>query len=162
MNWHSRSYPAFVKRAFPWKIFFVIPQNCSIFLSAPSVASICIVICIIRSVFTSFQTFLCIFILRAAAFYRFLLKKIFMNPMLYHLLDAINFFHFNVPSFNMNFIRHKRISTCAWKFFMMEGSHMKPTTEINTTIDYRKIGVHLKEAAKRTPFRKRKLPHPCT
>jgi len=31
---------------------------------------------------------------------------------------------------------------------MMEGSHMKPTTEINTTIDYRKIGVHLKEARK--------------
>ena len=25
---------------------------------------------------------------------------------------------------------------------------MKPTTEINTTIDYRKIGVHLKEARK--------------
>ena len=39
---------------------------------------------------------------------------------------------------------------------------MKPTTEINTTIDYRKIGVHLKEARKRTPFRKRKLPHSCT
>ena len=31
---------------------------------------------------------------------------------------------------------------------MMEGSHMKPTTDINTTIDYRKIGVHLKEARK--------------
>ena len=31
---------------------------------------------------------------------------------------------------------------------MMEGSHMKPTTEINTTIDYRKIGAHLKEARK--------------
>ena len=31
---------------------------------------------------------------------------------------------------------------------MMEGSHMKPTTETNTTIDYRKIGVHLKEARK--------------
>ena len=89
-------------------------------------------------------------------------EKIFANPMLYHLLNVINFFHFNVPSFNMDFIRHKRISTCAWKFFMMEGSHMKPTTEINTTIDYRKIGAHLKEAAKRTPFRKRKLPHPCT
>ena len=27
-------------------------------------------------------------------------------------------------------------------------SHMKPTTEINTTIDYRKIGAHLKEARK--------------
>lgn len=25
---------------------------------------------------------------------------------------------------------------------------MKPTTEINTTIDYRKIGAHLKEARK--------------
>ena len=31
---------------------------------------------------------------------------------------------------------------------MLEESHMKPTTEINTTIDYRKIGVHLKEARK--------------
>ena len=27
-------------------------------------------------------------------------------------------------------------------------SHMKPTAEINTTIDYRKIGAHLKEARK--------------
>lgn len=27
-------------------------------------------------------------------------------------------------------------------------SHMKPTTEINTTIDYRRIGAHLKEARK--------------
>ena len=60
-----------------------------------------------------FCIILSIFILRAAAFYRFLLKKIFMNPMLYHLLHAINFFHFNAPSLNMNFIRHKRISTCA-------------------------------------------------
>ncbi len=29
---------------------------------------------------------------------------------------------------------------------------MKPTTEINTTIDYRKIGAHLKEARKANSF----------
>ena len=93
--------------------FLPYPSKLPHFLTAQFIASVCIVIYTIRSISVSFQAFLYIFILQAAAFYRFLLKKIFMNPMLYHLLDVINFFHFNAPSFNMNFIRHTRVCTSA-------------------------------------------------